>query len=420
MDKKEKVVETIMDVMESLSNYSEEEQNQIITTLTVIQERGWSHDVNDPYQFQIILGEKLMSQTKRIKSFENNLESLEEENLQKDKHIKDLKADLKHHKDVTEDMEQEINKRDDVINALQYGIDGKIKVIHDLVQIRKENEEENIHMEKKLKIQENVIKELSEKVKCETNDEIIEMTGERDKLLMEVKHLEQENEEKLKTLETIEIENMVLKDKLDKNDKAEEMDELESHFGRIFECKECVKTFGSRGNLKTHKRNAHGKENAMHVMQLRLHEMDKRLSDQKFNLTLKIYKLKEVEFIKKETCKCIGWCGISHQKHSWKKSPIKELYSKFQKLTKVSNADESHSCSICEINFTNEIELKKHMKTHENLSIIKTNSNVTNLSEGALNVHQCESCNESFTNAGDFIFHIENTHKTADVNFLQS
>ena len=187
-----------MDVMESLSNYSEEEQNQIITTLTVIQERGWSHDVNDPYQFQIILGEKLMSQTKRIKSFENNLESLEEENLQKDKYIKDLKADLEHHKDVTEDMEQEINKRDDVINALQYGIDGKIKVIHDLVQIRKGNEKENILMEKKLKIQENVIKELSEKVKFETNDEIIEMTGERDKLLMEVKHLEQENEEKLK------------------------------------------------------------------------------------------------------------------------------------------------------------------------------------------------------------------------------
>ena len=26
-------------------------------------------------------------------------------------------------------------------------------------------------------------------------------------------------------------------DKLDKNDKAEEMDELESHFGKIFNCK---------------------------------------------------------------------------------------------------------------------------------------------------------------------------------------
>ena len=36
------------------------------------------------------------------------------------------------------------------------------------------------------------------------------MTGERDKLLLEVEPLEQENEEKLKTLETIKIENMVL------------------------------------------------------------------------------------------------------------------------------------------------------------------------------------------------------------------
>ena len=35
------------------------------------------------------------------------------------------------------------------------------------------------------------------------------------------------------------------------------------------------------------------------------------------------------------------------------------------------------------------------------------------------NVHTCESCEESFTNAGDFIFHIENNHKDADVIFLQ-
>ena len=87
-----------MDVMESLSNYSEEDQNKIITTLTVIQQqkRGWSHDVCDPYQFQIILGEKLMSQNKRIQSFESILESLKGTNLQKVKYLNDLKANLEH------------------------------------------------------------------------------------------------------------------------------------------------------------------------------------------------------------------------------------------------------------------------------------------------------------------------------------
>jgi chromosome segregation ATPase len=370
--------------------------------------------------------EKVQVQAKEIDELNNKLEDNKEEI-----HYLKRKVDQKY--DIIEDVENELDKmeqkyedakkqlelKEKDINALEMLISEQVEeinILRDNNQSMVSQIGENIRMEKKMKVQEAVIKELSEKVKCETNDELIEITSERDKLLLEVKHLEQENEEKLKTLETIEIENMVLKDKLDKNDEAEEMNELESHFGKIFNCKQCVKTFGSRGNLETHKRNVHGKENEMHLMQLRLHEMDKQLSDQKFNLTLKIYKLKEIEFIKKETCKCIGWCGISHQKHSWKKSPIKEFYSTFQKLTKVSSTDESHSCNICEVNFTNVPELKKHMKTHENLS------NVTNLSEteGALNVHQCESCNESFTNAGDFIFHIENTHKTADVNFLQS
>ena len=94
-----------------------------------------------------------MSQTKRIKSFKSSFESLQEENLQKEKYMKDLKADLDHQKDVNEDMEQEINKKDDVIKALQYGINGKIKMIDDLVQIRKVNEENNEIMEKKLSVQ---------------------------------------------------------------------------------------------------------------------------------------------------------------------------------------------------------------------------------------------------------------------------
>ena len=38
---------------------------------------------------------------------------------------------------------------------------------------------------------------------------------------------------------------------------------------------------------------------------------------------------------------------------------------------------------------------------------------------GSETKHKCESCEESFTNAGDFIFYMENNHKTADVIFLQ-
>ena len=187
--------------MGCLSSYSEEEQSQIMTTLTFIQEKGWRHDTNDPYQFQIIVGEKLMSQTKRIKSFQSSLESVQEENLQKEKYMKDLKADLDHQKDVNEDMEQEINKKDDVIKALQYGINGKIKMIDDLVQIRKVNEEDNEIMEKKLSVQNKVLIELKNKLKEKVD--IQNQQEELQRLVDEIKHLKDINEEKEFELQNI-------------------------------------------------------------------------------------------------------------------------------------------------------------------------------------------------------------------------
>ena len=76
--------------------------------------------------------------------------------------------------------------------------------------------------------------------------------------------------------------------------------------------------------------------------------MEKQILEQQLDLTKKISQLKENESIERQTCK--WWCGISHQKHSWKKSPSKELYAKFQKLTKVSIPDEKNFCNIFEIN----------------------------------------------------------------------
>ena len=59
---------------------------------------------------------------------------------------------------------------------------------------------ENITMEKKIKVQNAVIKDLSDKLYVETNKEIHEVAVESDKLLQEVDYLEKENKEKLKML----------------------------------------------------------------------------------------------------------------------------------------------------------------------------------------------------------------------------
>ena len=79
--------------------------------------------------------------------------------------------------------------------------------------------------------------------------------------------------------------------------------------------------------------------------------------------------------------------------------------SKF--LTNVSFPAEKHSCNNCEMILPNENQLEKHMKMHENVNIVDI----------SINVHECESCKEKFSSAGDLLFHVENNHKEAAVKF---
>ena len=147
--------------------------------------------------------EKVQVQAKEIDELNNKLEDNKEEI-----HYLKRKVDQKY--DIIEDVENELDKmeqkyedakkqlelKEKDINALEMLISEQVEeinILRDNNQSMVSQIGENIRMEKKMKVQEAVIKELSEKVKCETNDELIEITSERDKLLWEVKHLEQEN-----------------------------------------------------------------------------------------------------------------------------------------------------------------------------------------------------------------------------------
>ena len=66
-------------------------------------------------------------------------------------------------------MEKDINKRD--IESLQYGIDGKIKMVNDLIEIRSENEENLSSLENKIGIQTNVINTLKGEIKVKEDDD---------------------------------------------------------------------------------------------------------------------------------------------------------------------------------------------------------------------------------------------------------
>ena len=95
------------------------------------------------------------------------------------------------------------------------------------------------------------------------------VTGERDRLISEVEHLENINNQKLKLLEEIKCENTMLTEKLGN---VKKIYELGDHFSRIFKCKKCDNKFGSQEDLKLHKRSNHGGGNSMDEMKLRLYE----------------------------------------------------------------------------------------------------------------------------------------------------
>ena len=80
---------------------------------------------------------------------------------------------------------------------------------------------------------------------------------------------------KLDKLEALESENVILKDKLDRNDEVEKNDELDSHFSRKFTCKDFDEKFGSRRDLKHHKRSVHGEENDIQLLKMKFYEMSK-------------------------------------------------------------------------------------------------------------------------------------------------
>ena len=376
--------------------------------------------------------EKVKHQEKEMDELNNELENCKEE-------IHYLRNKVDQKRDVIEDMENELEKIEEKFEKAKNELelkDGERNVLEKLIgeqveeiNILRDNNQsmvcqisENVMMERKISVQNAVIKELKDKGK--ERNEFKNQEEDLSKLVDEVKQLKDLNEEKeiqleniskenellivkLDRLEAIQSENVFLKDKLDKNDEIEKKGELESHFGKVFKCKECDKTFGRRGDLKTHKRNVHGEQNSQLLTML--YKIETKLLEQKLDLTTKISKMKENESNKRQTCKCIGWCAINHIKHSWNKSFSKEFHYKFENLK-----SEKHACNICEVKFENLNQLDNHMQTHKNTNVIDPSE----AEVSAPSVHKCGHCKETFSNVEEFIFHIERNHKEAAVMFL--
>ena len=73
----------------------------------------------DPFFFQIILGGKIKAQVAKIKELDDALGKHEEENHQGRKDIRDLKNEVKHKMDVLDEIEIDLDKKDNEIQQLK-------------------------------------------------------------------------------------------------------------------------------------------------------------------------------------------------------------------------------------------------------------------------------------------------------------
>jgi hypothetical protein len=330
------------DMIDSMTNYNEEEQKSIMRTLTAVQKKGWSHG-NDPFQFYIILGSVIREKEKEVKDLEESLQCQMDQTNKKEHCISKFKDDLKNEKDINVELEEEQERIDGEAKNLQSCLKNKDEIIIRLDAVNKEqmdeieNSKENcerlaktkIILEKKMKIANEVIKELNEKLsiaetlEAPSSEEIVH-------LMLEIEHLQNDISEKEKLINDVDNENAFLSEELKKarDTPIKVLDDLQieetvslgeelgnDYVAKSFECKFCSKMFETRNKLKLHKRKMNSKALAM---KLRLYELGQQISDQKLDISLKISSLKEKEFIEKQTCQCRGWCAINHQKHGWK------------------------------------------------------------------------------------------------------
>ena len=239
-------------------------------------------------------------------------------------------------------------------------------------------------------------------------DEIIVLTNISKQAELEIKvkklnaandEIERKLKEKALHIDTLEIENILLKQKntdlvdelLIKKKEIEEAEEAvslkTSHSSlkeelsqlNVIECDECNLSFSLKAELTLHKQKVHEIVTNKGFLS-KLSALEINVSKQKIKLVSSALQLKTEEMKKLCSCKsyCRKFCRINHQKYNFAKSKCDELLHKLNKFStspKVYTPTESfvfgakkkqYSCAHCEDVFQKQGELKKHKKQKHN------------------------------------------------------
>ena len=370
-----------MEIMESICKYKQEEQVNILATLKVVQDKGWSAENQDPLQFHIILGAKITFLEENIKLLESALENDKEENLQNKKDLKDIKSELQCDKALNLELEEELNGKVDEIDHMKKDLQEKEEEIEEMkkylyskesefddleVFVKERVEEiknlrennlsmaqqfgEVIKIEKKVEIQSKVIQELQENLKQKQN---VETAEEVNTLLRDIGQLQMDVQDKEQLLEKVNTENNEIKERLfileeKNNDLKKSIENANMNLSEnislqaeleqsrievspiLTKCKICAVQFETFGDLREHMKNLHEETNQKEILKTKVKNLEWMICQQKLNLSTSLYTLKENELKENQMCRCRGWCGINHQKYGWKVSQSEEILTKMK------------------------------------------------------------------------------------------
>ena len=345
--------------------------------------------------------DKVKAQEKEISDMHSELDKAKE-------NIHFLKNKLDQKYDVIEDLEHDLDQIEEKSRMTKKELESKQNEFEQLenftserleeIEILRDNNQsmisqisENVRMENKINIQDKIIKELKDKLK--ETDEFQNQQEEVKKLFDDIEHLKEINELKEVQLKEFVKENELLKLKLTsiEMEKRRLSQEHEPRAGENLKCGECDIMFENPVSLKCHMESVHkGRDTKLMKTKLRLHEIERNILEQKLKLTKKIYKLKEYESNRRETCSCQGWCGINHTKHNWKTSRSETIMK---------------------------LALNSGLSFDAN-DVFEKNENETDTGDIKSKGHQCQNCEQTFPEIGRFVNHIEKSHKLAAVMFL--
>ena len=329
--------------------------------------------------------EKVKIQEKKIENLIDENDNLKEENYNLNNKLKyerennnDLEEDLKRKVGEFEELRKCVENNDHNVKKLDIAIKEREEEIDYLKEIQANQVGKEHVLEKEIESQRKVIEELKDKEFLEHDR--TELENEIYQLTLEIKQLKKVNDDKVEQLENIEKEREFVQERLQNIEKqinnvnkvslSEELSFAEN-FAQTFKCDFCDNKYESRSELRIHVRRVH----LMATWKSKLLAIDRMNSEMKHKLYSDLFRIKELKLKGRESCSCRGFCSISHTKHNWNKSICDEILCKMDNLR---SADVS------------------------------------------VDGHQCETCEEIFPELSDFVKHIENYHKVADVIFLEN